>query len=130
MSILSYFKIRKFAEKQGFRGARYLQDWKNYKVYEPYMSLTEVSYIGLPQLILINEQKEVRMATPSEVGIILFDEENTFVKTNEELRKDQIEVAQQIEFEKNEAEWVENKETKYVYEKSTGEVLEYNGLIK
>lgn len=112
MGISLYFKVRKFAKKNGFRGARYLQDWKGYKVYEPYMRLTKISYIGLPQLILVNEQQEVRMATPTEVGIILFNEENTFVKTEEELRQDQIEVAQQIELEKKEAEQVEIEKAK------------------
>lgn len=80
MSILLYLKIRKIAKKNGFRGARYLQDCEGYKVYEPYMKLTKVAYIGLPQLILVDEQKEVRMATPKEVEKILFNEEDVFVK--------------------------------------------------
>lgn len=83
MNISLYFKVRKAAKMNGFKGARYLQKWEGYKVYEPYMKLTEISYIGLPQLILANEQQEVRMATPSEVGKILFDDDNTFVNTEE-----------------------------------------------
>ena len=78
MSISQYFKVRNVAKKNGFRGARYLHDWKGYKVYEPYMKLTEISYIGLPQLILVNEQQEVRMAKPDEVEKILFDEDDAF----------------------------------------------------
>jgi len=79
MSISQYFKVRKFAKMNGFRGARHLQDWKGYKVYEPYMKLTNISYIGLPQLILVNEQQEVRMAKPNEAEKILFDKDDVFV---------------------------------------------------
>jgi len=73
MRVSLYFKIRKVAKENGFRGARYLKKWQNYKVYGLYISLTKVSYIGLPQLIL-SDGKKVRMATPNEVEKILFDQ--------------------------------------------------------
>jgi hypothetical protein len=61
------FKIKKFAKKHGYRGAKYLCEWKEFKVYEPYMSRFKNSYIGLPLVILVDKNSnEIRMSTPDE----------------------------------------------------------------
>lgn len=36
--------VDEFAQKDGFKGAKYIGKWKEYKVYEPYMENNEPSY--------------------------------------------------------------------------------------
>lgn len=60
------FKIRKFARRQGYKGAKYLCKWNEYKVYEPYMSRFKNSYIGLPLVILKDKNGTIRMSTTEE----------------------------------------------------------------
>lgn len=81
--------VVKFAKEHGYDGAKYIGVWKEYKVYEPYMDDKQVSYIGLPLVILVNEKGEIRMSTSDEAMAALDDksfmesyEEN---KINEEL---------------------------------------------
>ncbi len=55
--------VDKFAQEHGYKGAKYIGVWKNYKVYEPYIDDKQVSFIGLPLVILVNEKDEIRMST-------------------------------------------------------------------
>lgn len=58
--------VDEFAQKKGFKGAEYIGKWKEYKVYEPYKSSNELSYTGLPLVILVNNKNEIRWSTPEE----------------------------------------------------------------
>ncbi len=58
--------VNEFAIKQGYKGAKYIGNWKKYRVYEPYMTSNEVSFVGLPLVILVNENGEIRMSTSDE----------------------------------------------------------------
>lgn len=63
--------VDKFAQENGYKGAKYNGKWKKYKVYVPYMDEKEVSYIGLPLVILVNNQGEIRMSTSDEAMAII-----------------------------------------------------------
>lgn len=67
-------KINEFAQKDNFKGAKYIGEWKEYRVYEPYMSNNETSYTGLPLVILVNEKNEIRWSTPDEAIATMNDE--------------------------------------------------------
>ncbi len=58
-------KVIEFAQSQGYETALRLKNWKGFEVYEPIMKKDEVSYTGLPLLILVNGD-EIRMSTPEE----------------------------------------------------------------
>ena len=64
-------KITKFAKSQGYIGTFYIGNWKEYKVYEPYMSKKEISFVGLPLVVLMNKSGEIRMSTPDEAMTII-----------------------------------------------------------
>lgn len=66
--------VDKFAQEHGYKGAKYNGKWKEYKVYEPYMDENKVSYIGLPLVILVNDQGEIRMSTSDEAMAIIDDD--------------------------------------------------------
>lgn len=76
--------VIKFAQEQGYKGAKYIGNWKEYKVYEPYMDDKQVSYIGLPLVILVNANGEIRMSTSDEAMATLDD--NSFMESYEENR--------------------------------------------
>ena len=58
-------KVIEFAQSQGYETALRLKNWKGFEVYEPIMKKDEVSYTGLPLLILVKGD-EIRMSTPDE----------------------------------------------------------------
>lgn len=58
-------KAIEFAISQGYETALRLKNWKGFEVYEPIMKKDEVSYTGLPLLILVKGD-EIRMSTPEE----------------------------------------------------------------
>jgi len=66
--------VDEFAQKHGYKGAKYNGKWKEYKVYEPYMDENQVSYIGLPLAILVNDQGEIRISTSDEAMAIIGDD--------------------------------------------------------
>ena len=78
-------KIDEFAQNNGYKGAKYIGNWKEYKVYEPYIDNKKVSYTGLPLVILVNNKGEIRMSTPDEAMAILDD--NSFMDDFENLSK-------------------------------------------
>lgn len=73
--------VMDFAEKQGYESAYLVLKWKGYDVYQPVYS-DEMSYIGLPLMILVKGEK-IRMTTPDE-AFEIFDimkdvDDNNFV---------------------------------------------------
>lgn len=56
--------VMDFAEKQGYESAYLVLKWNGYDVYQPVFS-DEMSYIGLPLMILVKGEK-IRMTTPDE----------------------------------------------------------------
>lgn len=57
--------VQKYAQEYGYKGAKYLGNWKDYKVYKQYyMNYDEVLYVGLPLVILVNKDNEIRFSTP------------------------------------------------------------------
>ena len=58
--------IIEFAKENGYQTAAYLGEWRGFKCYEPIMSEGEISFIGLPLLILEDKEGNIRMSTPEE----------------------------------------------------------------
>ena len=58
--------IIEFAKENGYQTAAYLGEWCGFKCYEPIMSEGEISFIGLPLLILEDKEGNIRMSTPEE----------------------------------------------------------------
>ena len=59
-------EIIEFARQHGFFSAEYVGEWNGYKCYEPIISENEISFIGLPLLILEDDKGILRMSTPGE----------------------------------------------------------------
>ena len=74
--------VDKFAQEHGYKGAKYIGVWKNYKVYEPYIDDKQVSFTGLPLVILVNEKDEICMSTSDEAMATLDDK--SFMESFEE----------------------------------------------
>ena len=55
-----------FAKKQGYETVEYLCEWRGFKCYEPIFAEDEVSFVGLPLLILEDKDGNIRMSTPEE----------------------------------------------------------------
>lgn len=66
-------EIKNFAKYHGYEDAKYIGKWREYKVYEPIFSKGEISYIGLPLVILVNKKGEIRMSTDEEAMANLRD---------------------------------------------------------
>ena len=58
--------IDKFARSQGYETAEYLCEWRGFKCYEPIFVDGEMSFVGLPLLILEDKEGNIRMSTPEE----------------------------------------------------------------
>lgn len=58
--------VNEFAKTQGYEKAEYLCEWRGFKCYEPVVAEGEVSFVGLPLLILEDEKGNIRMSTPEE----------------------------------------------------------------
>lgn len=54
-----------FVKQQGYDNAVYLGKWKDYDVYEPVFDCADVSFVGLPFIILAKGDA-VRMSTSEE----------------------------------------------------------------
>lgn len=65
--------VVEFAKNHGYNGAKYIGNWKEYKVYEPYVSGNDISFTGLPLVILVNDKGEIRMSTSDEAMATLDD---------------------------------------------------------
>lgn len=74
--------VTKFAQEHGYKDAKYIGSWKEYKVYEPYVSGDDISFTGLPLVILVNDNGEIRMSTSDEAIATLDDE--SFIKSFED----------------------------------------------
>ena len=58
--------INNFAKSLGYETAEYLCEWHGFKCYEPVLIEGELSFIGLPLLILEDSEGNIRMSTPEE----------------------------------------------------------------
>lgn len=58
--------IDKFAKSRGYETAEYLCEWRGFKCYEPIVAEGEMSFVGLPLLILVDVEGNIRMSTPEE----------------------------------------------------------------
>ena len=58
--------IVKFAKSHGYETAEYLREWRGFRCYEPILSEGEMSFVGLPLLILEDCEGNIRMSTPEE----------------------------------------------------------------
>lgn len=58
--------VIEYAKSQGYESAEYLCDWRGFHCYEPILTEGEVSYIGLPLLILVDSTGKIRMSTADE----------------------------------------------------------------
>ena len=58
-------KVIEYAKSQGYETVKRLKNWRGYEVYEPIALKGEVSYTGLPLVILV-KGTEIRMSTPEE----------------------------------------------------------------
>lgn len=54
-----------FAKQQGYDNAIYLGKWKDYNAYEPVFDDADVSFVGLP-FIILEKDDVVRMSTSEE----------------------------------------------------------------
>lgn len=64
--------VNEFVKKDGYYvKAKYIGKWKRYRVYEPRTSEREVSYVGLPLVVLVNKENEIRWSTADEAMKIL-----------------------------------------------------------
>lgn len=59
-------RVQNFAKEKGYQKAIYLNDWNGYKCFEPIFDETQPSYIGLPLLILVDSNNNIRMSTSDE----------------------------------------------------------------
>lgn len=58
-------KVLEFAREMGFDNISFLGEWKGYDVYEPIFEGDGVYCIGMPEVILVNEEK-IRLSTNEE----------------------------------------------------------------
>ena len=63
--MMNLAKVKKFAQKFGYDGAKYRGEWKQYEVYEPTLENEEPADIGKPEFILVLDDT-IRMATEDE----------------------------------------------------------------
>ena len=65
-----YDKALEFAKNNNYETVEYLGKYENYFVYEPVSDVDLVSYTGLPNVILVNEE-EVRLSTYDETMALM-----------------------------------------------------------
>ena len=59
-------KVQEFAKLKGYQKADYINDWNGYRCFEPIKNEDKSSFIGLPLLILVDENENIRMSTNEE----------------------------------------------------------------
>lgn len=62
---MKHDKVIAFAKKQGYDNALYIGKWKEYEAYEPVFDGDDVSFVGVPLLILVKDD-DIRMSTEEE----------------------------------------------------------------
>ena len=70
-------QVKEFAKQQGYDNALYLGKWKEYDAFEPVFDGADVSFVGLPFMILAKGDT-VRMSTSDEA----FEQIQDTVKKN------------------------------------------------
>lgn len=66
MGLISKMSALTVAHEREFKHVKYVNTWNEYKVYEAYND-GGVAYIGLPQMILVDENNKARWATYDEI---------------------------------------------------------------
>lgn len=54
-----------FAKEKGYDSAVFLKKWRGYNAYEPIFENADVSFVGLP-LVILKKGKSIRMSTAEE----------------------------------------------------------------
>lgn len=62
--------VVEFAKENGYDNAKYIGDWKSFKVFEPTFNDNEDHFIGYPLSILVKD-KEIRFTTDKECFEVL-----------------------------------------------------------
>jgi hypothetical protein len=62
---MKYDKVKAFAKEKGYDDALYIGKWKEYEAYEPVFDGDDVSFVGVPLLILVKDD-DIRMSTVEE----------------------------------------------------------------
>lgn len=62
---MKHNKVINFAKEQGYDGALYIGKWRDYDIYEPVFNGDDVSFVGIPLLILVKGDN-IRMSTVEE----------------------------------------------------------------
>ena len=57
--------VTAYAKEQGYDDALYIGKWKDYEAYEPTFDGNDVSFVGVPLLILVKDG-DIRMSTVEE----------------------------------------------------------------
>ena len=60
-------EVEEFAKKQGYETAEFSQEWKGYNCYGASYCKDELAIVGLPALILVDADSNMRMASYEEV---------------------------------------------------------------
>ena len=58
--------VNEFAKQQGYDRAEYLCEWRGFHCYEPLINGDGPAYIGLPLIILVDQEGKIRMSTSQE----------------------------------------------------------------
>lgn len=62
---MKHDEIVGFAKEQGYDDVLHIAKWKDYEVYEPVFNGDDVSFVGVPLIILVKD-KMIRMSTVEE----------------------------------------------------------------
>lgn len=65
-------EITEFAKNHEYDAVKQLEDWHDFKVYEPLFSGNEYAMVGLPLVILVRDD-QIRMSTADEALQIIDD---------------------------------------------------------
>lgn len=64
-------EIVEFANNKGYETVKYLCEWDGFKCYSPVLSKGKSACIGLPVLILEDDEGNIRMSTTEEAFQVL-----------------------------------------------------------
>ncbi|MBB5183428.1 hypothetical protein [Catenisphaera adipataccumulans] len=59
-------KVKQFAKQHGYDFASFLSEWNGYRCYEPEFEGDGMNFVGLPLIILVSADGNIRMSTADE----------------------------------------------------------------
>lgn len=68
---MNNIKVDDFAKENGYLKAVYICDWNGFQCFEPIFSEDDVAYIGIPQIILVDDEDNIRISTTDEAMKII-----------------------------------------------------------